>query len=131
MFGRSIKLFTLFGFEVKVDFSWIIIAILITWSLASGIFPIRYKNLSTATYIWMGIGGAIGLFLSIIFHEFSHSIIARKRNIPMKGITLFIFGGVAQMSEEPHDPASEFYMAIAGPAASVIIAGIFYGVSII
>jgi Zn-dependent protease len=125
MFGKSIKLFTLFGFEVKVDFSWVIIAALVTWSLAKGLFPAQYKDYSTTTYIWMGLGGAIGLFLSIIFYEFSHSLIARKFDIPMKGITLFIFGGVAQMGDEPKSPKAELFMAIAGPIASVFIAAVF------
>ena len=61
MFGKSIKLFTLFGFEVKIDLSWFILAILITWSLAEGVFPVYYRGLATATYWWMGIGGAVGL----------------------------------------------------------------------
>ncbi len=127
MLGKAVKLFSLFGFEVKLDFSWLIIAVLIVWSLATGLFPVYYADLTTAEYWWMGIAGAIGLFISIVIHEFSHSIVARKYGIPMKGITLFIFGGVAEMSEEPGDPKSEMLMALAGPAASIILAGIFYG----
>ena len=90
MFGKTISLFKLFGFEVKIDLSWIIIALLITWSLAKGVFPSYYKGLSTTTYWWMGIFGALGLFFSIVFHELCHSLVARKFNLPMKGITLFI-----------------------------------------
>ncbi len=127
MFGRGIKLFSLFGFEVKFDLSWLIIAILIVWSLSTGLFPMYFQDLSTMTYIWMGIAGAIGLFFSIVFHEFSHSFIARKYGIPMRGITLFIFGGVAEMHKEPDTPRSELYMAVAGPAASVIFAIILFG----
>jgi len=128
MFGKRIKLFKLLGFEVRIDWSWIIIALLITWSLSKGLFPAYYKNLSTQTYWWMGIIGALGLFLSIIAHEFSHSLVARKYGIPMKGITLFIFGGVAEMDEEPPSPKVEFMMAIAGPLSSIVIALVFYGV---
>ena len=128
MFGKRIKLFKLLGFEVRIDWSWIIIALLITWSLSKGLFPAYYKNLSTQTYWWMGIIGALGLFLSIIAHEFSHSLVARKYGIPMKGITLFIFGGVAEMDEEPPSPKVEFMMAIAGPLSSILIALIFYGI---
>ena len=128
MFGKRIKLFKLLGFEVRIDLSWIIIALLITWSLSKGLFPAYYKNLSTQTYWWMGIIGALGLFLSIIAHEFSHSLVARKYGIPMKGITLFIFGGVAEMDEEPPSPKVEFMMAIAGPLSSILIALIFYGI---
>lgn len=128
MFGQRIKLFKLLGFEVRVDWSWIIIAILIAWSLSKGLFPSYYKNLSTQTYWWMGIIGAAGLFLSIIVHELSHSLVARKYGLPMKGITLFIFGGVAEMEEEPPSARAEFMMAIAGPLSSILIALVFYGI---
>lgn len=127
MFGKSYKIFTLLGFEVKVDLSWSVIAVLITWSLATGVFPNGYESLSTATYWWMGVAGAIGLFLSIIFHELAHSIVARRYGIPMRGITLFIFGGVAQMDSEPATAKSEFFMAVAGPIASVVLALGFAG----
>ncbi|MEJ2656774.1 MAG: site-2 protease family protein [Desulfobacterales bacterium] len=126
MFKKSIKLFNLLGFEVKIDLSWIILAALITWSLSTGYFPFEYKNLSIPTYWFMGLTGALALFLSIIAHELSHSIVAKKYGIPMKGITLFIFGGVAEMSEEPVSPKAEFVMAIVGPISSLAIALILY-----
>lgn len=128
MFGKRIKLFKIFGFEVGIDWSWIILAILIAWSLSVGLFPFRYKNLSTETYWLMGIVGALGLFFSIIFHEICHSLVARKYGMPMKGITLFIFGGVAEMGEEPPSPKAEFMMAIVGPISSMVIGLVFYGI---
>jgi Zn-dependent protease/predicted transcriptional regulator len=128
MFGKRIKLFKIFGFEVGIDWSWIILAILIAWSLSVGIFPLSYKNLSTQTYWFMGIVGARGLFFSIVFHEMCHSLVARKYGLPMKGITLFIFGGVAEMEEEPPNPKAEFTMAIIGPISSIVIGLVFYGV---
>jgi len=124
MFGKRITLFRLVGFEVRIDVSWVIVALLITWSLAGSVFPARYEGLSVPTYWWMGIAGAIGLFLSVVVHELSHSIVARRFGLPMRGITLFIFGGVAEMAEEPPSAKAEFFMAIAGPLASVAIAGI-------
>jgi len=128
MFGKRINLFKLLGFQVRIDFSWIIIAVLIAWSLSTGLFPFQFEGLSTQTYWIMGIVGAIGLFLSIIVHEFSHSLVARKYGMPMKGITLFIFGGMAEMSDEPPSPKAEFMMAAVGPVSSIVIAGIFYAV---
>lgn len=125
MLGRHITLFTLFGFEVKLDFSWIFLALLISWSLATGYFPVTYAELPTATYWAMGIAGAMGLFFSIIFHEMSHSLVARRYGLPIRGITLFIFGGVAEMEEEPKDAKTEFLMAIAGPIASLLLALVF------
>jgi Zn-dependent protease/predicted transcriptional regulator len=126
MFGRRITLFKMLGFEVRVDASWLIIAVLIVWSLAVGVFPYRLPGLPSATYWWMGIFGALGLFVSIVVHEFSHSIVARRNGLPMKGITLFVFGGVAEMESEPPDPKTEFLMALAGPLASLAIGAVFY-----
>jgi Zn-dependent protease/predicted transcriptional regulator len=130
MFGRRVTLFKMMGFAVRVDASWLLIAFLIVWSLAVGVFPNEVPDLPTGTYWWMGIAGALGLFVSIVVHEFSHSIVARRYGVPMKGITLFIFGGVAEMEEEPADPKTEFLMAIAGPLASVVIGGVFYVISV-
>jgi len=127
VFGKKFTLFRLFGFEVGIDPTWIILAILVAWSLSTGYFPFYYRNLSTEAYWIMGIIGAVGLFLSIIFHEFSHSLVARRSGMPMKGITLFIFGGVAEMNEEPPGAKEEFWMALAGPVSSFLAAGVFYG----
>jgi Zn-dependent protease/CBS domain-containing protein len=129
MFGKRINLFKLLGFQVRIDLSWIIIAALIVWSLSTGLFPFYYKGLSTQTYWIMGIIGAIGLFLSIIVHEFSHSLVARKYGMPMKGITLFIFGGMAEMADEPTSAKAEFMMATVGPISSIAIAAVFYLIS--
>jgi Zn-dependent protease len=129
MFGKRIDLLRIFGFEIRIDPSWVIIAILIAWSLSAGLFPFRYEGLSTGTYWIMGIVGAIGLFFSIIVHEMSHSLVARRFGISIQGITLFIFGGVAEMKEEPRDPKAEFMMAVAGPVSSILLAAIFYGMS--
>jgi Zn-dependent protease len=129
VFGKRINLFKLLGFEVRIDLSWIIIVVLIIWSLSVGLFPYQYKNLSKQTYWLMGALGALGLFLSIIFHEFAHSLVARRFGMPMKGITLFIFGGVAEMGEEPPSAKAEFMMAIVGPLSSIMIGLILYGIS--
>jgi Zn-dependent protease/CBS domain-containing protein len=131
MFGKGLKLFKLFGFEVRMDLSWLILAVLITWSLAKGLFPAYYEDFQTATYWWMGIFGALGLFVSIVFHELSHSLVARRFDLPSRGSTLFIFGGVAQMSEEPKSARAELWMAIAGPLASIVLGGIFFGIHLL
>lgn len=129
MFGKRINLFRLFGFQVRVDASWLFVAVLIAWSLAVSLFPASYPELPYSTYWLMGGLGMIGLFASIIFHELCHSLVARQFGMNMKGITLFIFGGVAEMSEEPSSAKAEFLMAIAGPAASVVIGLVCLGLS--
>lgn len=121
MFGKGIPLFRLFGFSVKLDWSWLILFVLITWSLAAGTFPMYFKELTKAAYLSMGIAGALGLFFSIVFHELGHSLIARRCGVEMRGITLFIFGGVAEMKSEPPSAMAEFAIAIAGPVVSALI----------
>ncbi len=129
MFGNRITLFRLLGFEVRIDTSWLLLALLVTWSLAKGIFPGSYKGVSESTYWVMGVLGALGLFFSIIFHELCHSLVATRYGIPMKGITLFIFGGVAEMDDEPPSARSEFFMAVAGPLSSFVLGLAFHGIS--
>lgn len=128
MFGKSIKLFKLFGFEVKVDLSWLFIAVLISWSLGTE-FSGELIGHSQTVYWWMGIGGAIGLFLSVVFHELWHSLVARRFGLEMKGITLFIFGGVSEMPDEPAAARIEFWMAIAGPFSSLVLSAVFFGLA--
>ena len=125
VFGKHWSLFRLLGFEVRLDASWLILALLVTWSLATGLFPEYYPDLAARTYWSMGIAGMIGLVFSIVFHELSHSLIARLHGLPITGITLFIFGGVAEMAEEPRSARVEFQVAIAGPIASALLAGSF------
>lgn len=124
MFGKGFKLFSLFGFPVRIDLSWLLIAVLVSWSLAVGLFPSAYPDMSTTTYWVMGVIAALGLFASIVVHEFGHSLVARRHGMPMKGITLFIFGGVAEMQDEPPNPRAEFQVAIAGPITSVVIGAV-------
>ncbi len=128
MLGRSVTLMRLFGFEVKIDFSWLILGLLITWTLAKGFFPGSYQGLPVPTYWMMGVAGALGLLISIVFHELWHSLIARRFGLPMKGITLFVFGGVAEMTDEPPHPRAEFFMAVAGPLSSIFLGFLLLGI---
>ncbi|KTD18744.1 inosine 5'-monophosphate dehydrogenase [Legionella lansingensis] len=122
----GLYLFKLFGFEVRLDWTWFFPAILITWTLAAGYFPLRFPGFSVSHYWIMGIAGAIGLFLSIILHELCHSLVGRLYDIPISGIKLFVFGGIAKMSAEPPSPKSEFLMAGAGPLLSIGLGVAFY-----
>jgi Zn-dependent protease len=123
MFGKRFHLFTVYGFKIRLDASWFVLAVLVTWSLATSFFPVVMPNLGRAAYWMLGAGGALGLFASIVVHEVSHAVVARRNAIAMRGITLFIFGGVAEMDSEPPSAGAEFRMAVAGPIASFAIGG--------
>lgn len=131
MFIKRFKLFTLLGFDIYIDLSWFIIAILIVWSLASSLFPANYPDLPPSSYWTMGVVGALGLFVSIVLHELGHAVMARQFDMPMKGITLFIFGGVAEMTSEPPSAKAEFAVAVAGPIVSVALAVACYFGSVV
>lgn len=123
MGGKTFRIATIFGFPIKLDLSWIFILALVTWTAAKGFFPYLVPGLPAAGYWIMGLAGALLLFCSILFHELSHSLVARTFKIPIRGITLFLFGGAAEMAEEPPTARSELYMAIAGPISSLVLAG--------
>ncbi|MGB7242648.1 MAG: site-2 protease family protein [Sulfitobacter sp.] len=122
MFSNAVKLFSLNGFDIKVDPSWLIIASLVTWSLSQQYFPDILPGASGATYLTMAIVGMLGLFASLLLHEVAHSVVARHLGVPIKGITLFIFGGMAELGAEPTSARDEFWIALAGPVMSFCLA---------
>jgi Zn-dependent protease len=126
MLPYRFRLFSLFGFEVSMDASWLLLAVLITWTLAVSVFPDLTPGMTTGTYWSMGVLATIGLLFSIVFHETAHSLVARHYGMPIRGITLFIFGGVAEMTAEPSRPLDELLMAAAGPASSLVLAVVLY-----
>lgn len=127
MFGRSLEIFRVFGFPIRLHPSWVPVAVLVTWSLASGVFPALAPGLASSLYWWMGGIAALGLFASVIVHELAHSLVARRHGIPIRGITLFFFGGVAEMVGEPPSARSELLVAAAGPAVSLVVGGAGWG----
>lgn len=129
MFKNAVQLFEILGFKLKVDPSWLLIAALIVWSLSTSYFPDALPDRTATLYTVLGIVAMLGMFASLILHELSHSLVARYYGLKVGGITLFIFGGVAELEEEPHDPKSEFQIAIAGPLMSLFLAGFFYIIS--
>ena len=122
---KKIEIARIFGIPIKLDLSWFIILAFITWTLASGFFPSKYPELNNFTYLVMGLLSALLLFVSVLLHELSHSLVARRYNIPIRGITLFIFGGIAEMDQEPPTARSEILMAAAGPLCSGVLALLF------
>lgn len=126
MFGPQIQIFRLLGFPIKLDLSWLFIAVLLTWSLAGAYFPQMQPELSPGTYWIMGLAGMIGLFASVVLHELGHAVVARRYDLEIRGITLFIFGGVAELTEEPRSAKVEFLVAVGGPLVSLVLAALFW-----
>ncbi|MEM8857558.1 MAG: site-2 protease family protein [Chloroflexota bacterium] len=128
--NQSVQVFKVWGIPVGYNSSWYLIFGLITWSLATGYMPSAYPELSTAQYWIIALITSILFFGSVIFHELAHALFALRDGIKVNRITLFIFGGVAELDEEPKSPLSEFKIAIAGPISSGIAAGVFYAISL-
>jgi Zn-dependent protease/predicted transcriptional regulator len=120
----SVKLGRIMGIPVRIHYTMWFVFILIAWSLAVGYMPSQYPGLGVATYWAIGIASAVILFGSVLIHELSHSYIAKKNGLPIGRITLFFFGGVSEMTEEPQDPGLEVRMAAAGPLMSFLIAAV-------
>ncbi len=122
----SIRLGKIFGIPVGIDYSWFLVFILFTWTFAVGYYPAAFNNWSTTEYWVVGAITALALFGSVLLHELGHSLVALRYKIPVRNITLFIFGGISQISEEPVNALSEFWITIAGPLISFALAGVFY-----
>lgn len=122
---RTVAAFTVLGVPVKIDLTWIFIALFFAWSLASGAFPQLYAGLPNSTYWLMALFAVAGLGLSIIVHELAHTLVGRALGMRINGITLFFFGGAAELAEEPRSAWRELAMALAGPGMSLVVAGVF------
>ena len=120
----SLRLRRIAGIDIYINFSWLVILVFLTWSLATGWFSQLYPGWSTATYWIVSLIAALLLFVSVLLHELAHSLVARARGLPVKNITLFIFGGISNLEQEPASPGVEFQMAIVGPLVSLLIGGL-------
>ena len=123
----SFRIFRIAGIDINIHISWLIILVFLTFSLATGWFPIMYPGSSTATYYLLGLIASILLFVSVLLHELAHSFVARSRGLQVKSIVLFIFGGVSNIEQEPQTPGIEFSMAFVGPLVSLLIGVVCYG----
>jgi len=110
------------GIPIGLDYSWFLIFALLTWTLATSYFPAEFGSWPLAQYWIVGAATAILLFVSVLLHELGHSVVAIRYKIPVRSITLFIFGGVAQIGAEPPSAIAEFWIAIAGPVVSFALA---------
>ena len=123
---RGLHLIRIGGIQIIIDYSWFIIFFLVIYSMAESIFPATQRHFTTPQYWTMGVVAAILFFASVLLHELAHSFVAQKYGLQVLSIRLFIFGGVAQVSSEPHSGRHEFLIALAGPAMSMAL-GLFFG----
>ncbi len=128
MTRHNIPLGRVLGISIGLDYSWFLIFALLTWMLGGTYYPAEFKNWSPPLYWVVGAVTAMMLFACVLFHELGHSVVALRYKIPVRSITLFIFGGVAQIGSEPPSAIAEFLIAIAGPLASLFLAIIFYAI---
>ena len=127
MFGRSFKVARIGGIDIEIHPSWLIIVALIAYTLSEGWFPDQYDHWSTMAYWIVGTAAAVLFFVTVLVHELAHAVVAIRRGLPVPKITLFIFGGVSTVAEQPRTAREEFMIAAAGPATSLVI-GIVCGV---
>lgn len=120
--NNSFRLVIIKGIPIEINISWLLIFFLFSISLAQGYYPNTVGGLNNLLYWTAGIITTLVIFASVLTHEFGHSMVAIREGIPIKKITLFIFGGVAQMESEPKSPVSEFKITAAGPLTSLLIA---------
>lgn len=125
MSRHTIPLGRILGIPIGLDYSWFLIFGLLTWTLAVGYYPAEFKDWPPQEYWIVGAITACMLFVSVLLHELGHSVVAMRYQVPVRSITLFIFGGVAQIGGEPPSATAEFWIAIAGPAVSFALATLF------
>jgi Zn-dependent protease/CBS domain-containing protein len=126
-----IQIARVIGIPIYLHFSWLIIFGLIVWTLSTGYFPQQYPDLPASSYWAKGLVASLLFFVSILLHELGHAVVARRHGLRTRSITLFIFGGVAQLEHDPENGRAEFWMAAAGPVVSLVLAGFFYACSIL
>ena len=127
----SWRIGSLFGIDIRIDSSWIIIFTFVTWTLASFYFPNRFAGWPRWQYWIIGVVTSLLFFASVLGHELTHSLVAIKQGESVRSITLFILGGVAELKGEPESPFKEFSMALVGPLSSIVIALFFLVISLL
>jgi len=113
------------GINIHVDWSWILIFLLVTWNLAAAVFPSLHPDWGVGLTIAVSVAASLLFFLSVLLHELAHSLVAKARGLPVRRITLFFFGGVSNIEREPPSPGTEFFMAVVGPLTSILLGVLF------
>jgi Zn-dependent protease/predicted transcriptional regulator len=122
----SLPLFRVAGIQIGINYTLLFAVLLIAWSLAVGQFPQQLPDAGAGTYWVLGVVAAVLLFASVLIHELAHSLVARSRGLRVDSITLFIFGGVSNLTREPATPGDEFVISVVGPLSSLVLGGLFF-----
>src|ERR671919_426275 len=130
MFGNSWRVGRIAGIELRIDTSWVLIALLITYSLYLQLVD-RFEQLAPGAAIGLAVVFALLFFGSVLAHEFAHALVARSRGIPVRGITLFLFGGATHAKVESKGPRDEFLISVVGPLSSLALGVVFYGLGLL
>jgi Zn-dependent protease len=118
--ARGLRLGRIFGIEIAIDPSWVIIALLMSWSLTAA-FARWHPDWTSATALATAVVATVLFFLSVVLHELAHSLVARRYGVPVERITLFLFGGVSNIEREPPSAGAEFLTAVVGPLTSIVL----------
>jgi Zn-dependent protease/predicted transcriptional regulator len=127
----SFKLGTLAGIDIRLHYTWLLAFFLIAWSLALGYFPMAGDQGGPITAAILGAVAALLLFVSVLLHELGHSLVARALGLRVDNITLFIFGGVSNITREPSSARDEFLISVVGPLVSLVLAGLFWSIGLL
>jgi Zn-dependent protease/predicted transcriptional regulator len=125
--GLAVRIASVFGIEISITLSWIFVFAFVAWSLADPTGPLHRTELGIAARIALGVVGSVLFFASVLVHELAHSLVARARGIRVRGIMLFIFGGVSQFEDEPKDAPGEAWISAVGPLMSLVVGVVFFG----
>ncbi|HZP40413.1 MAG TPA: site-2 protease family protein [Candidatus Binatia bacterium] len=123
----GIELFRVAGVQIAIDWSWLVIFLLVLWSLAAGYFPRAYPGYGRPAYLGIGAAATCLFFASVLLHELAHAVVGNRLGERVRRITLFVFGGMAHLSGEPATARTELRIAAVGPLTSLVLAGVFWG----
>jgi Zn-dependent protease/CBS domain-containing protein len=129
--GPGWKVGRLAGIDLAIHPSWLVIAFLVTYSLAEFQFPAQFPGWGSTAYWVVAVATALLFFASVLAHEFSHALVARRFGLKVEGITLFIFGGATSIDEDSRTPREEAWIALAGPVTSLLIGAVLLGVDLL
>ncbi|PKQ36702.1 MAG: site-2 protease family protein [Actinobacteria bacterium HGW-Actinobacteria-1] len=128
VFGlRSFTIGRFFGIPLEVNSSWFLVFFLVAYTLSTSYLPAAMPGQPSSVHVFIALAMTAAFFASIVLHEFAHSLVARAGGLKISRITLFVFGGVSQMEDEPTGPGLEFLMAFAGPAMSLVLSAVCFG----